>query len=81
MTDFVDNDPQETQEWMDTNLSADTEEYQSKTKEFETVDALAESVIESGMDPNYEITKNGKQTYQKAICPNPYPCSHRQGQA
>lgn len=31
-------------------------------KEFNTLDELIEDVINSGMDPNYEVTKNGKRT-------------------
>jgi hypothetical protein len=31
-------------------------------KEFETIDELINDVINSGMDPNYEITKSGKCT-------------------
>lgn len=37
------------------------------TKEFSTLDALLEDVILSGMDPNYEITKNGKGMGEDAI--------------
>ena len=29
-------------------------------KEFKTIDELINNVMESGMDPNYEITLNGK---------------------
>ena len=29
------------------------------TKEFKTISELIDDVIESGMDPNYEITKKG----------------------
>ena len=32
------------------------------TKEFPTLDKLLEYIVESGMDPNYEITKNGRLT-------------------
>ena len=32
------------------------------TEEFNTIDQLIDDVISSGMDPNYEITKNGKLT-------------------
>jgi len=32
------------------------------TKEFRTIDALINDIMESGMDPNYEITFNGKPT-------------------
>ena len=31
-------------------------------KEFNTVDELVNDVMMSGMDPNYEITRNGKPT-------------------
>jgi hypothetical protein len=30
--------------------------------EFNTIDELVDSVMMSGMDPNYEITRNGKPT-------------------
>jgi hypothetical protein len=39
--------------------SLDCEYYE---REFETLDELINNVIESGMDPNYEITKNGVDT-------------------
>ena len=32
------------------------------TKEFSTMEDLLKHILESGMDPNYEITKNGKLT-------------------
>jgi hypothetical protein len=32
------------------------------TKQFSTIDELINDVIMSGMDPNYEITCNGKRT-------------------
>jgi hypothetical protein len=32
------------------------------TKQFYTIDALLNDVAISGMDPNYEITRNGKGT-------------------
>jgi len=32
------------------------------TKQFNTVDELIDDVMTSGMDPNYEITRNGKGT-------------------
>jgi len=32
------------------------------TKEFNTVDELVNDVMISGMDPSYEITKNGELT-------------------
>lgn len=31
-------------------------------KEFKSIDALINDVLDSGMDPNYEITKDGKGT-------------------
>ena len=31
-------------------------------KEFSSIDALLEYCVENGMDPNYEITFNGKGT-------------------
>jgi hypothetical protein len=31
-------------------------------KEFPTINELINSVMESGMDPNYEVTLNGKGT-------------------
>jgi hypothetical protein len=30
------------------------------TQEFETLDELIDHVVSSGMDPNYEVTKNGR---------------------
>ena len=36
-------------------------------KEFPTLDALLEDVILSGMDPNYEITRDGRPTGELAI--------------
>jgi hypothetical protein len=36
------------------------------TKQFNTVDELIDDVMASGMDPNYEITRNGKGTGEKA---------------
>ena len=35
-------------------------------KEFATVDELLRDVLDSGMDPNYEITRNGKPTGETA---------------
>lgn len=35
-------------------------------KEFNTIDELIDDVMMSGMDPNYEITRNGKGTGEKA---------------
>lgn len=29
-------------------------------KEFSTIDLLLEDILSSGMDPNYEVTKDGK---------------------
>ena len=37
------------------------------TKEFNTISELLEDIIQSGMDPNYEITRNGKGTGENAI--------------
>ena len=37
------------------------------TKTFPTIDALLEDIINSGMDPYYEITLNGKGTGEEAI--------------
>ena len=36
-------------------------------KEFNTVDELVNDVMMSGMDPNYEITRNGKLTGEMVI--------------
>jgi hypothetical protein len=36
-------------------------------KEFNTIDELIDDVMYSGMDPNYEITRNGKLTGEMAI--------------
>ena len=36
-------------------------------KSFPTIQKLIDDVIESGMDPNYYITCNGKATKEKAI--------------
>jgi hypothetical protein len=36
-------------------------------KEFNTVDELVDDVMMSGMDPNYEITRNGKLTGEMVI--------------
>ena len=43
--------------------SLDCKYYQKK---FNSVTELLEDVVSSGMDPNYEITKNGKGTREKA---------------
>jgi hypothetical protein len=32
------------------------------TKSFKTLDALIDDVLSTGMDPNYEITRDGKRT-------------------
>jgi hypothetical protein len=37
------------------------------SKEFSTFDELIDSIMASGMDPNYEITFNGKPTGELAI--------------
>jgi len=37
------------------------------TKSFPTVEALLEDIIDSGMDPNYEITNNNIPTGEMAI--------------
>lgn len=34
---------------------------------FPSIDKLVNYVVENGMDPNYEITKNGKLTGEKVI--------------
>ena len=34
--------------------------------EFATLNELIDSIMMSGMDPNYEITKNGKSIGEKA---------------
>ena len=36
-------------------------------KEFNTIDELVNDVMASGMDPNYEVTKNGKCTGEFVI--------------
>ena len=36
-------------------------------KEFNTIDELLNDVMMNGMDPNYEITRNGKPTGELAI--------------
>ena len=35
--------------------------------EFDTLDELINNVMESGMDPNYEITKNGVGTGEDIV--------------
>lgn len=37
------------------------------SKEFNSIDELVESVKASGMDPNYEITKDGKGIGEECI--------------
>ena len=37
------------------------------TKTFLSIGELIEDVISSGMDPNYEITRDGKKTGELAI--------------
>jgi hypothetical protein len=37
------------------------------TKQFNTIDELIDDVMASGMDPNYEITRNGKGTGEQVI--------------
>jgi hypothetical protein len=37
------------------------------TKTFSTLDQLIDDVISAGMDPNYEIMKDGKGTGELAI--------------
>ena len=37
------------------------------TKEFSSIDELVNDVIESGMDPNYEVTFNGKGIGEEVI--------------
>jgi hypothetical protein len=37
------------------------------TKSFNTVDALVEAVVADGMDPNYEILRDGKPTGETVI--------------
>lgn len=36
-------------------------------KEFKTIDELINDIMDSGMDPNYMITKDGKSIGEKAI--------------
>ena len=36
------------------------------SKEFSTIDALIDDIMQSGMDPNYEITLNGRPTGEMA---------------
>jgi hypothetical protein len=44
--------------------SLDCKYYQKK---FNTVTELLEDVVSSGMDPNYEITRDGRPTGEQAI--------------
>jgi hypothetical protein len=37
------------------------------TKTFPTIDELVDDIIQSGMDPNYQITFNGESTGDMAI--------------
>ena len=37
------------------------------TKEFPTLHELIDDVIQSGMDPNYEVTRDGRGIGEKAI--------------
>jgi len=37
------------------------------TKTFSTLDQLIDDVVTSGMDPNYEITKDGKGIGEQVI--------------
>ena len=34
---------------------------------FDTLDELINNVVEGGMDPNYEITKNGNNTGEELV--------------
>ncbi len=36
-------------------------------EEFDSVEELINYVVEYGMDPNYEITRNGRPTGEQAI--------------
>ena len=36
-------------------------------EEFDTIDELIDNVVSSGMDPNYEITRNGIGTGENII--------------
>tara|TARA_B100000497_G_scaffold35760_1_gene41948 strand:+ start:2137 stop:2292 length:156 start_codon:yes stop_codon:yes gene_type:complete len=36
-------------------------------KRFSTIEELLEDIASSGMDPNYEITKDGEPTGEEAI--------------
>jgi hypothetical protein len=37
------------------------------TREFTTLDELIDDIITSGMDPNHEVTRDGKGIGEKAI--------------
>jgi hypothetical protein len=37
------------------------------TESFDTIDQLIDNVVSSGMDPNYEITRNGVKTGEEII--------------
>jgi hypothetical protein len=37
------------------------------TKEFPTLEALIDDVMASGMDPNYEVTRDGRGIGESAI--------------
>lgn len=37
------------------------------TKQFNTLDELIDDIMTSGMDPNYEVTRNGKGIGENAI--------------
>jgi len=37
------------------------------TESFDTIDQLIDDVVSSGMDPNYEITRNGIPTGEEII--------------
>jgi len=37
------------------------------TKSFNSIDELIDDIIISGMDPNYEIVRNGKPTGDMAV--------------
>ena len=37
------------------------------TKEFPTLEALIDDIVLSGMDPNYEITRDGRGLGEEAI--------------
>jgi hypothetical protein len=37
------------------------------TKQFDTLDELIDDIMTSGMDPNYEVTRNGKGIGEEAV--------------